>query len=77
MKKNKYKKKIYKRKIYKKKIILNYNKKFYLKKKVNNYLYFINKKTKKGVFLKKPTPKEILYPFFFNTKLIYEYFKNF
>ncbi len=39
------------------------------------YLYK-NKKLKKGVFLKKPTYKKILYPFFLNLKLVNEYLKK-
>lgn len=64
------------KKNYKKKIKLNYNKKIKKKKKICNYLY-INKKENKGLFLRNSKPKEILYPFFFNIKLIHEYFKNF
>lgn len=46
--------------------------------KLNNqkrYLYQ-NKKLKKGIFLKKPRFKEILYPFFLNLKLVNEYLKK-
>ena len=42
------------------------------KKKILNYLY-INKKIKKGIFLKNPDIKEIKYPINFNFKLINEF----
>nr|YP_010117973.1 ymf100 [Phytophthora heveae]QPN53945.1 ymf100 [Phytophthora heveae] len=35
-----------------------------------------NKKTKMGIFLKEPTFKTILYPFYLNLKLINEYLKK-
>jgi hypothetical protein len=41
----------------------------------NNYLYK-NKKLKRGIFLKKPTLYEILYPVFLNLKLIKQYLKK-
>ena len=45
------------------------------KSKMTNYLY-INSKIKKGVFLKKPSYNEVLYPFHLNLKLINEYLKK-
>lgn len=45
------------------------------KPKITNYLY-INKKLKKGVFLKKPSFNDIIYPFSLNLKLINEYLKK-
>lgn len=45
------------------------------KPKTTDYLYF-NKKKKKGIFLKKPSFKNIKYPFFFNLKLINESLKK-
>ncbi len=65
---------INKKKIYKK--IIEQEK---IKKKINissnNYLYK-NKKLKKGVFLKKPKFREILYPFLLNLKLVHQYLKK-
>ena len=45
------------------------------KAKMTNYLY-INSKIKKGIFFKKPTFNDILYPFPLNLKLINEYLKK-
>jgi hypothetical protein len=66
-------------KYYKKKTYNNNNaiqkKKQPEKPKITNYLY-INKKLKKGVFLKKPSFNDIIYPFSLNLKLINEYLKK-
>jgi len=46
--------------------------------KINNqdrYLYK-NRKLKKGIFLKKPKFREVMYPFYLNAKLINEYLKK-
>ncbi len=51
---------------------------FLLKKntsKFTNYLH-TNKKLKQGIFLKKPTFNDIIYPFSLNLKLINEYLKK-
>jgi hypothetical protein len=45
------------------------------KPKITNYLY-VHKKLKKGVFLKKPSFNDIIYPFSLNLKLINEYLKK-
>ncbi len=45
------------------------------KPKITNYLH-INSKLKEGVFLKKPSFNEIIYPFSLNLKLINEYLKK-
>ena len=45
------------------------------KPKIKNYLY-VHKKLKKGVFLKKPSFNDIIYPFSLNLKLINEYLKK-
>jgi len=45
------------------------------KPKITAYLYK-NKKLKKGIFFKKPTFNDILYPFPLNLKLINEYLKK-
>nr|ACZ44430.1 orf86 [Globisporangium ultimum]ACZ44485.1 orf86 [Globisporangium ultimum] len=45
------------------------------KPKITNYLY-VHKKLKKGVFLKKPSFNDIVYPFSLNLKLINEYLKK-
>lgn len=54
----------------------------YLKKKqkpkfpkITNYLH-TNKKLKLGIFFKKPTFNDIIYPFSLNLKLINEYLKK-
>nr|YP_010395020.1 Ymf100 [Phytopythium vexans]YP_010395072.1 Ymf100 [Phytopythium vexans]DAZ89457.1 TPA_asm: Ymf100 [Phytopythium vexans]DAZ89509.1 TPA_asm: Ymf100 [Phytopythium vexans] len=53
-----------------------YKKKKKLQKlKTTNYLY-IYPKIKKGIFLKKPSYNDILYPFNLNLKLINEYLKK-
>ena len=68
-------KKINKKFIYKKNNFLD-NKTIPEKKiNKNNYLYK-NKKLKRGIFLKKPTLYEILYPVFLNLKLIKQYLKK-
>lgn len=67
-----------KKKYIKKKFIINqkfYKKKIKKKKIITNYLYK-NQNLKKGIFLKKPTLKEILYPFYLNLKLVNEYLKK-
>lgn len=65
--------KYYKKKIYNNNII--HKKKKPEKPKITNYLY-VHKKLKKGVFLKKPSFNDIIYPFFLNLKLINEYLKK-
>ena len=45
------------------------------KPKITNYLY-VHKKLKKGVFLKKASFNDIIYPFSLNLKLINEYLKK-
>lgn len=45
------------------------------KPQITNYLY-VHKKLKKGVFLKKPSFNDIIYPFSLNLKLINEYLKK-
>jgi hypothetical protein len=65
--------KYYKKKIYNNNIIQK--KKQPEKPKINNYLY-VHKKLKKGVFLKKPSFNDIIYPFSLNLKLINEYLKK-
>lgn len=69
------KKKIIKKSFFYNKKNLNYKK--LTKKKIhkNTYLYK-NKKLKKGIFLKKPKFKEILYPIFLNLKLVNQYLKK-
>jgi hypothetical protein len=67
-------------KYYKKKTYNNNNniiqkKKQPEKPKITNYLY-VHKKLKKGVFLKKPSFNDIIYPFSLNLKLINEYLKK-
>jgi hypothetical protein len=66
-------------KYYKKKTYNNNNiiqkKKQSEKPKITNYLY-VHKKLKKGVFLKKPSFNDIIYPFSLNLKLINEYLKK-
>ena len=57
---------------------LEYRKMYKLKQKLPknvNYLHF-NKKLKQGIFLKKPSSKDIKYPFYLNLKLINEYIKK-
>ena len=70
---------IHKNKTYYKKNIYNNNfiqkKKQPKKPKITNYLY-VHKKIKKGVFLKKPSFNDIIYPFSLNLKLINEYLKK-
>lgn len=54
------------------------NRKTLLKKnkpKITNYLH-VNSKLKQGIFLKKPSFNEIIYPFSLNLKLINEYLKK-
>jgi hypothetical protein len=65
--------KYYKKKIYNNNIIQK--KKQPEKPKITNYLY-VHKKLKKGVFLKKPSFNDIIYPFSLNLKLINEYLKK-
>jgi hypothetical protein len=65
--------KYYKKKIYNNNIIQK--KKQPEKPKITNYFY-VNKKLKKGVFLKKPSFNDIIYPFYLNLKLINEYLKK-
>jgi len=57
--------------------IKNYNKSKLKKEKlkITNYLYR-SSKIRKGIFLKKPSYNEILYPFHLNLKLINEYLKK-
>ncbi len=58
--------------------LVNYNRQKQKKKekpKLTNYLYR-TRKLKKGIFLKKPAYKDILYPFTLNLKLINEYLKK-
>jgi hypothetical protein len=43
--------------------------------KISNYL-IINKKIRKGVFLKKPTYREVMYPVYLNLKLVNEFLKR-
>jgi hypothetical protein len=43
--------------------------------KITNYLH-VNQKLKQGIFLKKPSFNEIIYPFSLNLKLINEYLKK-
>lgn len=66
-------------KYYNKKIFNNNNKinqkKQPEKPKITNYLY-VHKKLRKGVFLKKPSFNDIIYPFSLNLKLINEYLKK-
>ncbi len=45
------------------------------KPKITNYLH-VNQKLKQGIFLKKPSFNEIIYPFSLNLKLINEYLKK-
>lgn len=45
------------------------------KPKITNYLH-TNSTLKKGIFLKKPSFNEIVYPFSLNLKLINEYLKK-
>jgi hypothetical protein len=66
--------KYYKKKKYKKNNIIQ-KKKQPEKPKITNYLY-VHKKLKKGVFLKKPSFNDIIYPFPLNLKLINEYLKK-
>jgi hypothetical protein len=63
----------YKNKIYNNNLIQK--KKQPEKPKITNYLY-VHKKLKKGVFLKKPSFNDIIYPFYLNLKLINEYLKK-
>ena len=72
-KNNKYYKK-YKKKTYNNNNIIQ-KKKQPEKPKITNYLY-VHKKLKKGVFLKKPSFNDIIYPFSLNLKLINEYLKK-
>lgn len=65
--------KYYKKKTYNNNIIQK--KKQPEKPKITNYLY-VHKKLKKGVFLKKPSFNDIIYPFSLNLKLINEYLKK-
>lgn len=65
--------KYYKKKTYNNNIIQK--KKKPEKPKITNYLY-VHKKLKKGVFLKKPSFNDIIYPFPLNLKLINEYLKK-
>jgi hypothetical protein len=65
--------KYYKKKTYNNNIIQK--KKQPEKPKITNYLY-VHKKLKKGVFLKKPSFNDIIYPFYLNLKLINEYLKK-
>jgi len=78
-KKNKNLNQQFNNKYYKKKIYNNNNiiqkKKQPEKPKITNYLY-VHKKLKKGVFLKKPSFNDIIYPFSLNLKLINEYLKK-
>jgi len=78
-KKNKNLNQKFNNKYYKKKIYNNNNiiqkKKQPEKPKITNYLY-VHKKLKKGVFLKKPSFNDIIYPFSLNLKLINEYLKK-
>jgi hypothetical protein len=69
----KFNNKYYKKKIYNNNIIQK--KKQPEKPKITNYLY-VHKKLKKGVFLKKPSFNDIIYPFALNLKLINEYLKK-
>jgi hypothetical protein len=66
--------KYYKKKTYNKNNIIK-KKKRPEKPKITNYLY-VHKKLKKGVFLKKPSFNDIIYPFSLNLKLINEYLKK-
>ena len=66
--------KYYKKKTYNNKNI-NQKKKQPEKPKITNYLY-VHKKLKKGVFLKKPSFNDIIYPFSLNLKLINKYLKK-
>jgi len=45
------------------------------KPKITNYLH-VNHSLKQGIFLKKPSFNEIIYPFSLNLKLINEYLKK-
>ena len=45
------------------------------KPKITNYLH-VNSTLKQGIFLKKPSFNEIIYPFSLNLKLINEYLKK-
>ncbi len=45
------------------------------KSKITNYLH-VNSILKQGIFLKKPSFNEIIYPFSLNLKLINEYLKK-
>lgn len=65
--------KYYKKKTYNNNIIQK--KKKSEKPQITNYLY-VHKKLKKGVFLKKPSFNDIIYPFSLNFKLINEYLKK-
>lgn len=65
--------KYYKKKTYNNNIIQK--KKQPEKPKITNYLY-VHKKLKKGIFLKKPSFNDIIYPFSLNLKLINEYLKK-